>query len=91
MIQNSGYLSELHDELLKDALVFGVDSDIVRKKCIAQGNRIDEATRLQLQAMTIEADTTQVKEPKVTQKPNGEARETKKTKKRPATMPPMRQ
>lgn len=60
MIQNSGYLSELHDELLKDVLVFGVDSDIVRKKCIAEGNRIDEATRLQLQAMTIEADTTQV-------------------------------
>ena len=71
MIQNSGYLSELHDELLKDALVFGVDSDIVRKKCIADGNDLilqkareiagtDEPTRLQLQAMTIEADTTQV-------------------------------
>lgn len=64
-------MSELHDELLKDALVFGIDSDIVRKECIAEGNdltlkkpreiaRSDEATRLQLQAMTIEVDTTQV-------------------------------
>ena len=32
LIQISGYLSELHDELLRDALVLGVDSDIVRKK-----------------------------------------------------------
>ena len=71
LIQNSGYLSTLHDELLRDALVFGVDSDIVRKKCIAEGNdltlkkareiaRTDEATRLQLKAMTSEADTTHV-------------------------------
>ena len=71
LIQNSGYLSTLHDELLRDALVFGVDSDIVRKKCIAEGNdltlkkareiaRTDEDTRLQLKAMTSEADTTHV-------------------------------
>lgn len=72
LIQNSGgYLSELHDELLREALVFGVDSDVVRKKCIAEGNdltlkkareiaRTDEATRQQLQAMTSEADTTHV-------------------------------
>ena len=61
-------MPELHDELLRDALVFGVDSDIVRKK---EGNdltlkkareiaRTDEATRLQLQAMASEADATQV-------------------------------
>ena len=72
LIQNSGgYLSELHDELLRDALVFGVDSDVVRKKYIAEENdltlkkareiaRTDEATRQQLQAMTSEADTTHV-------------------------------
>ena len=71
LIQNSGYLSELHDELLRDVLVFGVDSDVVRKKCTTQGNnltlkkareiaRTDEATRQQLQAMTSEADTTHV-------------------------------
>lgn len=64
-------MSELHDELLRDALVFDVDSDIVWKKCIAEENdptlkkpreiaRTDEATRLQLQAITSEADTTQV-------------------------------
>ena len=58
------------DELLRDALVFGVYSDIVRKKCIAEGNdltlkqareigRTDEATRLQLQEMTNKANTTQ--------------------------------
>ena len=51
--------------------MFGVDSDIVRKKCVAEGNdltlkkareiaRTDEATRLQLQAMTSEADAIQV-------------------------------
>ena len=51
--------------------MFGVDSDIVRKKCIAEGNdltlkkareiaRTDEATRLQLKAMTSEADRTHV-------------------------------
>ena len=51
--------------------MFGVDSDIVRKKCIAEGNdltlkkareiaRTDKASRLQLQTMTIEAVTTQV-------------------------------
>ena len=71
MIQNCGYLSELHDKLLRDALVFGIDSDIVRKKCIAERNnltlkkareitRTDEATRLQLQAMKSEVDTTHV-------------------------------
>lgn len=71
MIQNSAYLSELHDELLRDAPVFSVDSDIVRKKFIAEGNdlelkkareiaRTDEATRLLLQVMTSDADTTQV-------------------------------
>ena len=51
--------------------MFGVDSDTVRKKCIAEGNhltlkkvkeiaRTDEATRQQLQAMSSEADTTYV-------------------------------
>ena len=94
LIQNSGYLSELHDELLRDALVFGVDSDMVWKKCIAERNDLtlkkpreiahsDEATRLQLQAITSEADTMQHKsthytEPKTTPKPNREARETTK-------------
>ena len=71
LIQNSGYLSELHDELLRDALVIGIDSDMVWKKCIAEWNDLtlkkpreiahsDEATRLQLQAITSEVDTTQV-------------------------------
>lgn len=30
----------MNDELLHDALVFGVDSDTVRKKCIAEGNKV---------------------------------------------------
>lgn len=38
LIQNNGYLSELQDELLRDALVFGIDSDIVWKNSIAKGN-----------------------------------------------------
>ena len=71
LIQNSGYPSELHDELQRDALVFGVDSDLVRKKCIAEGNELtlkkareiahtEEATRLQLQAMNNDEKESQV-------------------------------
>ena len=63
LIQNSGYPADLHDELLHDALVFGVDSSVIRKKCIAEGNnltyqkareiaRTEEATKMQLQVMT---------------------------------------
>lgn len=48
---------------MRDALVFGVDSDTVRKKCIAEGNKLtfqeaheiagtEKATKRQLQAMT---------------------------------------
>ena len=62
LIQNSGYSTDMHDELLRDALVFGVDSDTVRKKCIAEGNKLtlqkareiarkEEATKMQLEAM----------------------------------------
>lgn len=40
LIQNSGYPADMNDELLRDALVFGVDSDTVRKKCIAEGNKL---------------------------------------------------
>ncbi len=41
LIHNSGYPTELHDELMRDTLVFGVDSDVVRKKCIAKGNDLN--------------------------------------------------
>ena len=62
LIQNSGYPTDLHDELMRDALVFGVDSEVVRTKCIAEGNaltfqkareiaRTEEATQMQLEAM----------------------------------------
>ena len=62
LIQNSGYSTDMHDKLLRDALVFGVDSDIVRKKGIAEGNKLtlqkareiartEEATKMQLEAM----------------------------------------
>jgi hypothetical protein len=72
LIQNSGYPTGLHDELMRDALVFGADSDIVRKKCIADRNeltlkkareiaRTHEATRMQLKVMTNDIpDPTQV-------------------------------
>ena len=40
LIQNSGYPDDIHDELMRDALVFGVDSDTIRKKCIAEGNEL---------------------------------------------------
>jgi hypothetical protein len=40
LIQNSGYPDDIHDDLMRDALVFGVDSDTVRKKCIAEGNEL---------------------------------------------------
>ena len=49
---------------MRDTLLFGVDSEVVRKKCIAEGNtitsqkageiaRTEEATRMQLEAMTV--------------------------------------
>jgi len=40
LIQNSGYSTAKNDELLRDALVLGVDSDIVRNNCIAEGNKL---------------------------------------------------
>ena len=63
LIQNSDYPAHINDELLRDALVCGVDSDTVRKKCIAEGNKLtpqkareiarkEEATKMQLAAMT---------------------------------------
>ena len=63
LIQNSGYPADMNNELLLDALVFVVDSDTVRKKCIAEGNKVtlqkareiarkEEATKIQLAAMT---------------------------------------
>ena len=66
LIQSSGYPPDLHDELMRDTLVFGTNSEEVRRKCIARGNdltlakakkiaRTDEATQMQLKAMT---DTT---------------------------------
>ena len=66
LIQSSGYPPDLHDELMHDTLVFGTDSEEVRRKCIARGNDLtfamakeiaqtDEATQMQLKAMT---DTT---------------------------------
>ena len=53
--QSSGYPPDLHDELMRDTLVFGTHSEDVRRKCIARGNdltfanakeiaRTDEAT-----------------------------------------------
>ena len=66
LIQSFGYPPDLHDELMRDTLVFGTDSEEVRRKCIARGNdltfakakeiaRTDEATQMQLKAMS---DTT---------------------------------
>jgi len=57
LIQSSGYPPDLHDELMRDTLVFGTDSEEVRRKCIARGNdltfaktkeiaRTDEATQM---------------------------------------------
>ena len=53
----------MNDELLRDALVFGVDSDTVRNYCIAEGNKLtlqkareialaEEATKTQLAVIT---------------------------------------
>ena len=70
LIQSSGYPPDLHDELMRDTLVFGTDSEEVRRKCIARSNdltfakakeiaRTDEATQMQLKAMS---DTTTPKQ-----------------------------
>ena len=60
LIQNSGYPAELQDEMMRDALVFGVDSDSVRKKCIAEGNELTLRKAREI-ARTEEATTQQLK------------------------------
>ena len=71
LIKSSGFPAELHDELMRDSLVFGAESDAVRKKCIAEGNsltfkkareiaRTEEATRLQMKAMGNPQDQSEV-------------------------------
>ena len=63
LIQSSGYPQEVHDELMRDTLVFSTDSEEVRRKCIARGNELkftkakeiaptEEATQMQLKAMS---------------------------------------
>lgn len=70
LIQSSGYPPDLHDELMRDTLGFGTDSEEVRRKCIAAGNdltfakaketaRTDEATQMQLK---VRSDTTTPKQ-----------------------------
>ena len=41
LIQNSGYSTDMHNELVCDTLVFGVVSKIIRKKCNAEGNTLN--------------------------------------------------
>ena len=52
---------------MPDALVFGEDSQVIRKKCIAEGNKLtyqkareimctEATTKMQLQAMTDQAE-----------------------------------
>ena len=74
LIQSSGYPQELHDELMRDTLVFGTDSEEVRRKCIARGNeltftkakeiaRTEEATQMQLKAMSNSLPPSQLQQP----------------------------
>ena len=74
LIQSSGYPQELHDELMRDTLVFGTDSEGVRRKCIARGNeltftkakeiaRTEEATQMQLKAMSDSLPPSQLQQP----------------------------
>ncbi|EDO26620.1 predicted protein, partial [Nematostella vectensis] len=67
LIQNSGFPTDLHDELMRNSLVFGADSDAVRKKCIAEINSLsfkrareiahtEVATRLQMNARKLESN-----------------------------------
>ena len=80
LIQSSGYPQELHDELMRDTLVFGTDSEDVRRKCISRGNeltftkakeiaRTEEATQMQLKAMSVSLPPSQL------QQPDGEVKE----------------
>ena len=80
-IQNSGYPPDLHDDLVRDRLVFGTDSEDVRQKCIARGNdlafanakeiaRTDEAIQMQSKAMS-DTSTPKQKEEQVNAISNG--------------------
>ena len=41
MIDDSGYPAGIKEEMLRDTLVFGVQSDKVRRDAIAKGNGLD--------------------------------------------------
>lgn len=74
LIQSSGYPQELHDELMRDTLVFGTDWQEVRRKCIARGNELtftkakeiahtEEATQMQLKARGDSLPPSQLQQP----------------------------
>ena len=67
LVDDSGYLAAVKDESLRDALVFGLRSDKVRRDAIAKGNeltfqqvyelaKVDESTRAQMKAITQSED-----------------------------------
>ena len=74
LIQSSGYPQELHDELMRDTLVFGTNSKEVRRKCIARANKLtftkakeiahtEKATQMQLKAMSDSLSPSQLQQP----------------------------
>ena len=63
LVDDSGYPAAVKQETLRDALVFGLKSDKVRRDAIAKGNeltfqqvyefaKVDESTRVQMKAIT---------------------------------------
>ena len=70
-VDDSGYPAAVKDESLRDALVFGLKSDKVRRDAIAKGNeltfqqvyelaKVDESTRVQMKAITQSEDKTEL-------------------------------
>ena len=72
LVDDSGYLSAVvKEDALRDTLVFGLRSDMVRRDAIAKGNgltfqqvyelaKVDESTRAQMKAITQNEDKTEL-------------------------------
>ena len=60
LIDESGYHQDSKEEMLRDTLVFGLNSDKVRKDAIAPGNKLTFQQRL-TKAKTVESTTAQMK------------------------------
>ena len=80
LIDDGGYRADIKEEMLRDTLVFGVQSDKVRRDAIAKGNeltfkqvydlaKVDETTRAQMKVITKDNSSTELHSVRSRKKP----------------------